>query len=112
MCIVMTLVVMFALVVLLQTRMIDNASFRDLMVLRGVTAGRKRTGKFDLLEPDPGEEGVSKPVNATAAAVAAAAAASAAGPARKAAARRRPPSGSYLPKRVFDNEEVKATLVS
>ncbi|XP_075535293.1 putative chitinase 10 [Dermacentor variabilis] len=108
MCIVMTLVVMFALVVLLQTRMIDNASFRDLMVLRGVTAGRKRTGKFDLLEPDPGEDGVSKPVNATATAAAAAAAASAAGPAKKAAARRRPPSGSYLPKRVFDNEEVVA----
>ncbi|KAH9369506.1 hypothetical protein HPB48_019703 [Haemaphysalis longicornis] len=60
MCIVMTLVVMFALVVLLQTRMTDNSSFRDLMILRGVTMGRKRTGKFDLLEPDSaGDEGVN-----------------------------------------------------
>ncbi|KAH6938707.1 hypothetical protein HPB50_011928 [Hyalomma asiaticum] len=110
MCIVMTLVVMFALVVLLQTRMVDNASFRDLMVLRGVTVGRKRTGKFDLLEPDAGEEGVSKPATASAAAVAAAAAAAAstAGPARRVASRRRPQYGSYLPKRVFDDEEIVA----
>ncbi|XP_077512405.1 chitinase-3-like protein 1 [Amblyomma americanum] len=111
MCIVMTLVVMFALVVLLQTRMIENAPFRDLMILRGVTVGRKRTGKFDLLEPEPpapGEEGVPRPINATAAAAAAAAVAAASGHASKSGVRRRPPSGSYLPKRVFDNEEVVA----
>ncbi|CAN7996292.1 unnamed protein product [Ixodes hexagonus] len=56
MCIVTTLVVMFALVVLLQTRMTDNSSFRDLMLLKGVTT-RKRGGKFDILEVDHAARG-------------------------------------------------------
>ncbi|EEC20236.1 Blo T chitinase allergen, putative [Ixodes scapularis] len=58
MCVMTTLVVMFALVVLLQTRMTDNSSFHDLMLLKGVTA-RKRGGKFDILEADNSARGDS-----------------------------------------------------